>query len=1054
MATYTTFLSNIQNLNDTAKYGSYLFIQKYNSIDRLNLNTNALDSNWYTFPSAQANSDLINQSITIGENFLYVNVNVRNSTSKYIIQIALDSNGNNLGVIEHWHDATTSDGNIESKSLYYYNSKLYLIIQNGLKTIDIDISGNKGTLTVIPLAMSGSFEIYNSKIYNYTYNNPMNVYSLTGTLLTTFNISGNNGSRGCIYGNYFYIPKINGDIVQMDLTTGTITNFAYATNLGTIMNLSIINTNIYVLSNQRNIIYSVPLPNIADVFPPVISWTKIDMCYNLTGGGGGLVFRGYYSYDSNNNVQGFYSADDLTTNLLLPATNPFVSSLSARINSTVCNKASASGIDATKFGVFVKCLPFMKNLFISEPYLLLQGNGMIIFDNYGKMTPATASLYVPGNYWGVASNGNVYASINGNFANVGGGWVTTYSTVSMPTVNAVSLPVDNSFFGRIKYLDFTMKYNNANVLKCYFVYKLDENGASYLCAAYLYSSLINILLSSDGNCNSFYTTKNFGGGNGLFITSIPSLDSQYGSVRAYNICYDINQLALGVTAYDASSNSVGTINFNGTNLVSVRLNGTTEILATQPPAPPPPIQYARMKINYSSILNGNPVGGLVFDGYYSYQTTDNKVVSLYSSSDLSTNLIIPSTDPFVTGALTLLGKTSSNIASNAGIDTTTTHAGIFVKNLPFVNALFKSNPYVLLKPSGLVMFDNYGVVNSNVLATSYFANKYVMSNGNVYSNKNNSFFSFSNFTFNCNSVTAFPTVNTLLPIDYTFFNSVSQIKYNAKYNGAVVLDSYFVFYLDSSNNYHMCAQYPSGTNTNILLYSDSSCDNFPNTGNFGNTLGTMSTDPTVSTIAAYSGPAATPVVTTSAVTNTGTATVTTVVTAAATIAKVNLNALNSNICFSEGSIVTTDQGDVEIQHIDVTYHTIHNNRIIALTETQSVDDYLVKIKKDAFGNLPNKDTEMTGNHMVFNGLSMVRAKTLINETSIEKIPYRGLPLYNILLEQHDIMIVNGLITETLNPENPIAKYYMLMAEHPENKIEMENMWRKRAQEIIHQPIVC
>jgi hypothetical protein len=349
----------------------------------------------------------------------------------------------------------------------------------------------------------------------------------------------------------------------------------------------------------------------------------------------------------------------------------------------------------------------------------------------------------------------------------------------------------------------------------------------------------------------------------------------------------------------------------------------------------------------------------------------------------------------------------------------------------------------------MVMFDNYGVVNPNVLATSYFTNKYVMSNGNVYSNKNNSFFSFSNFTFTYNTVSALPTVNAPFPIDYTFFNTIKQIKYNAKYNGAVLLDSYFVFYLDSSNNYHMCAQYPTTEHKNVLLFSDASCDNFPNTGNFGNTLGTVNPNPTVTTIVAVSGNAATATVTTSAVSATGTPTVTATVTAVGTVAAVNLNALNSNICFSEGSIVTTDQGDVEIQHIDITYHTVRNNKIIALTETQSVDDYLVKIKKNAFGNVPIQDTETTGNHMIFNGVSMVRAKTLINGCTIEKIPYRGLPLYNILLNQHDVMMVNGLVCETLNPENPIAKYYMLMDEHPENKTEMENMWRKRTQEIIH-----
>ena len=527
---------------------------------------------------------------------------------------------------------------------------------------------------------------------------------------------------------------------------------------------------------------------------------------------------------------------------------------------------------------------------------------------------------------------------------------------------------------------------------------------------------------------------------GLKMSNFNStIDAQYPNLKCYRFGND-----------GGSPNAQGTnnkflqldeFNINGTNNINI-LTGA-EIIISEVPL----LNNARIKINYSSIVNGNPVGGLVFDGYYVFQSTDNRVVSLYSSTDLSTNLLISHTDSFASGALTLLGKSNCNIAGSTGINTASTHAGIFVKNLPFVNALFKSNPYVLLKPSGLVMFDNYGVVTANVLATTYFANKYVMSNGNVYSNKNNSFFSFSNFTFTYNTVTALPTVNALMPIDYTFFNSIKQIAYTAKYNGAVVLDSFFVFYLDSSNNYHMCAQYPKTTNKNVLLFSDSACDNFPNTGNFGNTLGTV--DSSNNTITATSGNAATATVTTSGVSNTGVTNVIQTLNVVGTVAQVNLNALNSNICFSEGSIVTTDQGEVEIQNIDITYHTIRKNKIVALTETQSVDDYLVKINKNAFGNVPTQDTETTGNHMVFNGLNMVRAKTLINGTTIEKIPYHGLPLYNILLEKHDVMMVNGLITETLNPENPIAKYYMLMAEHPENKIEMENMWRKRTQEIIH-----
>lgn len=1052
MVAATTFLTNIINPRDTAKYGSYLFIQKYNSIDRLNLETNELNSNWYTFPTAVRSLDLINQSITIGENFLYVNINVRNSgTHKYIAQITLDTDGNNISLIERWHTITT-DPNIDSMSLYYYTSKLYLYINRGLRTFEVDNSGNKGVFTELPLSGDGHFAINDSKIYTYEYgNSSMNTYSLTGTLLTKFNLPGfSTYYRPCFYGNYLYYPKTNGDIVQMDLTAGIITNYTYGSNLGTIMNLSIIDTNILVISNPADKLYKVPLPNITDVFPHIINWSKIDMSYNMTGGGG-LVFTGYYSYNSNYDIKAFYSADDLATNLLIDSSNAFLSDLKQRRNFTICNKVTAAGaIDGSRGGCYVKCLPFMKKIFVSEPYLILTASSISIYDNYGKLTNTTATSFVPGSLWGREANGNVYASINGNFS-IGGGWSSLYTTVSRPTVNEPSISIDDSFFGKIKYLDFTVKYNNNNVLKCYFVYKFDQNNASYLCAIYLYTSTINILLGGDASrLNEFYTTKNFFGNAGLYITSVPSLDSQYSSIRNYNMYDSIANLAFGPqVAFDLSLNSTNNAYFQGTNLSAVRLNGTTENLATRPPPPPPDFIYAKIQINCATVVNKKPVQRLVFDGYYKIQTDNNKVVYFCSSSDVSTNLILPQPDSFITGALTLLGKSTCNTADASGITTESTNAGIFLKELPFVTALFKSKPYILLTRTGLVMYDNYGVVNSNILATSYFTNKYVLSNGNVYSNKNNSFMEFNNFTMTYNSVPNIPIVNIPKFIDYTFFRRISQLKYVAKNNGDVVLDSYFVFYQDISDNYHMCAQYNPELDKNILLFSDSSCDNFPNTGNFGNTLGTLDPDPTVSIITAVSGNAETPVFTTNEVTSSGTENVLQTFVAQATVTEVYINALSSNICFSEGSILKTDQGCIEIQNVDTNYHTIRNNKIIALTQTQSVDDYLVKIKKNAFGSVPTKDTETTGNHLIFNGLSMVKACTLINGNTIEKIPYRGLSLYNILLEKHDLMIINGLVCETLNPENPIAKYYKLIAEHPKNKVELENFWRTRTQEIIH-----
>jgi hypothetical protein len=46
--------------------------------------------------------------------------------------------------------------------------------------------------------------------------------------------------------------------------------------------------------------------------------------------------------------------------------------------------------------------------------------------------------------------------------------------------------------------------------------------------------------------------------------------------------------------------------------------------------------------------------------------------------------------------------------------------------------------------------------------------------------------------------------------------------------------------------------------------------------------------------------------------------------------------------------------------------------------------------------------------------------------NVSKVKYTGSVLYNVLLEEHDKMMVNNLICETLHPENGVAKVYMAL----------------------------
>ena len=48
---------------------------------------------------------------------------------------------------------------------------------------------------------------------------------------------------------------------------------------------------------------------------------------------------------------------------------------------------------------------------------------------------------------------------------------------------------------------------------------------------------------------------------------------------------------------------------------------------------------------------------------------------------------------------------------------------------------------------------------------------------------------------------------------------------------------------------------------------------------------------------------------------------------------------------------------------------------------------------------------------------------LFKTNKVYKIKYSGEVLYNVLMEEHDKMIVNNLICETLHPKNELAKLY-------------------------------
>ena len=138
----------------------------------------------------------------------------------------------------------------------------------------------------------------------------------------------------------------------------------------------------------------------------------------------------------------------------------------------------------------------------------------------------------------------------------------------------------------------------------------------------------------------------------------------------------------------------------------------------------------------------------------------------------------------------------------------------------------------------------------------------------------------------------------------------------------------------------------------------------------------------------------------------------------------------SNICFPAGTLITTDQGIIAIEKINPDIHTIHGKKIVGITQTISSHDFLICFEKHALGkNIPSQRTCMThGHEVLYNGQMRKAIEFVHTNDHVYKTKYRGDILYNVLMETHEIMEVNQLHCETLNPVNPIAKLYNLLKE--------------------------
>ena len=132
----------------------------------------------------------------------------------------------------------------------------------------------------------------------------------------------------------------------------------------------------------------------------------------------------------------------------------------------------------------------------------------------------------------------------------------------------------------------------------------------------------------------------------------------------------------------------------------------------------------------------------------------------------------------------------------------------------------------------------------------------------------------------------------------------------------------------------------------------------------------------------------------------------------------------SNICFFAGTHISLDQGEVPIEKINPSKHTLTGQPIRTVTKTITNDNYVVCFEKGALGlHIPNRKTTMSADHLIQYQGRMVPAKTMVPQFA-QKVPYNDEIMYNVLLDDYGTMMANGMRAETLHPENPMAQAFL------------------------------
>ena len=148
-------------------------------------------------------------------------------------------------------------------------------------------------------------------------------------------------------------------------------------------------------------------------------------------------------------------------------------------------------------------------------------------------------------------------------------------------------------------------------------------------------------------------------------------------------------------------------------------------------------------------------------------------------------------------------------------------------------------------------------------------------------------------------------------------------------------------------------------------------------------------------------------------------------------------------------MLTDNYGYIPINQLVPGKHTVNNYKVLTVTESVTPEKHLACIKAGSLcEGVPCADTLMSLNHRIKINGDWVQSYYVVAQLGKTYIPYNGGTLYNVLLGDAEgrpcetEMIVNNMIVETLDPNNIIAKIYLLGEENRGELITALNDNRK------------